>query len=107
MLSDGHYSAWYRIPGREGTGILQLEGGRLSGRDVGISYFGSYVQNGNTFTAQIRTRRQGAGPPTIFGIDELDIEVFGRSEGRTASCKGIVKQRPDVPFDVVLVRIES
>jgi hypothetical protein len=107
MLSDGHYSAWFRIPHKEGMGVVTLANGKLIGRDAVIAYSGSYVQQGDTFTATIATKRHSEGNYAIFGIDEVEIELVGTSKTTTASCKGKVKQRPEVPFEVVLVRIND
>lgn len=107
MLPDGHYSAWFRIPHKEGMGMVTLADGKLTGGDMVIAYSGSYVQEGDTFTATIATRRHSEGNSGIFGIDEVEIELVGTSKTTTASCKGRVKQRPEVPFEVVLVRIND
>src|SRR4051794_8227213 len=102
MLPDGRYSAWFHIPQKEGMGIITLADGKLSGSDTVIAYSGSYVQHGDTFTATISTRRYADGQATIFGIDEVDIDLVGTSKTTTASCTGVVRQRPGVPFEVVL-----
>jgi hypothetical protein len=107
MLSDGRYSAWFRIPDREGTGVVTLQNGRISGSDSSLAYDGSYVQNEAGFTASIVTRRHTPGTPSIFGIDELDIELVGSAKANTASCKGIARQRPDVPLEIVLIRMSG
>lgn len=107
MLRNGCYSAWFRTPDNEGVGILTLADGKVTGNDTVISYSGFYTQNGDSFTATIATRRHAAGQPTILGIDEVVIEVVGTSKATTASCRGVVRQLPDVPFDVVLVRMEG
>jgi hypothetical protein len=107
MLPDGRYSAWFRIPEKEGMGIITLADGHLSGGDTVIAYSGSYVQTGDAFTATIATRRHAEGQPAIFGIDEVEIDLVGTSKTTTASCRGVVKQRPGVPFEVVLVRMEG
>src|SRR5438477_182076 len=107
MLADGRYSAWFRIPEKEGMGIITLAGGRLSGYDTVIAYSGSYVQIGDAFTATVATRRHADGQRAIFGIDEVEIDLVGTSKTTTASCTGVVKQRPDVPFEVVLVRMDG
>jgi hypothetical protein len=107
MLPDGRYSAWFRIPHKEGMGVITLADGKLTGGDTVIAYSGSYVQQGDAFTATIATRRHSEGHSGIFGIDEVEIEMVGTSKTTTASCKGRVKQRPEVPFEVVLVRIND
>lgn len=87
-------------------GTLLLRDGRVTGRDTMIDYSGSYAQDGERFTARIKTRRHTDGEPSVFGIDEVDIELSGRSTtALTAFCSGQAKQVPDVPFEATLVRI--
>ena len=78
MFRDGTYSAWYRSPLGEGTGIAHFADGKLRGRDSILFYDGSYEIIGDLFTAVLRTRRHTAGHATVFGIDELvDIGEHG------------------------------
>jgi hypothetical protein len=105
MLSDGRYSAWFRIPQQEGMGVITLADGKLTGRDTGFAYTGSYTQQGDAFAAKILSRRHSTDHPGIFGLDEVEIDVVGTSKKTTASCQGRAKQCPELPFEVVLVRI--
>ncbi|MGY4373287.1 hypothetical protein ACVWZ3_000926 [Bradyrhizobium sp. i1.3.6] len=41
MLRDGKYAAWFRTPRGQGTGIVDLAEGRISGRDSFFTYGGS------------------------------------------------------------------
>lgn len=110
MLANGRYSAWYRIPempDHEGMGVIMLADGVLEGRDGVIAYTGSYVQQGDAFTAKVATRRHTEGRPAIFGIDEMDIELTGTSKVTTAACRGIVRQQPGVPLEVILLRMDG
>ena len=72
-----------------------------------LTYFGSYQVDEDRFTAVVSTRRHGAGLPTLFGIDEVQIEVAGKSTGTTASCAGAAKQAPDLPFQATLIRVQT
>ena len=105
MLPEGQYSAWYKTTFAGGVGVIEIRDGRLHGRDMTIEYNGWYQQDGNAFKAAISTRRHSPGSPAMLGIDELDIEFEGTSAKTTAICTGRVLQMPDVPFEVVLVRI--
>jgi hypothetical protein len=110
MLSDGRYSAWFRIPDlpeKEGMGVITLSDGVLAGGDNVIAYSGRYMQHGDAFTATVATRRHAEGRASIFGLDEVDIELAGTSKTNTAACRGTVKQRPGMPFEVVLLRMEG
>jgi hypothetical protein len=106
MLRNGSYSAWFRTQRGEGTGIVELSAGKVTGGDAFLAYTGSYVEDGNTFTASIATRRHTQGPTSVFGIDNVDLTLTGNSSATvTASCKGTVKQIPGMAFEAVLIRI--
>jgi hypothetical protein len=105
MLRNGNYSAWYRTALREGTGVIELKDGKLTGSDTALAYTGTYFQNGDLFSASLSTRRHTQGQPSIFDIDEFDLTVTGKSTPTTASCTGTAKQAPDLTFEAVLIRI--
>jgi hypothetical protein len=103
MLRNGSYSAWFRTPQGEGTGIIVLSDGKLTGGDTMLAYAGTYFQNGDRFSASVRTQRHTPGQPSVFGIDNLDLTLIGKSTPTTASCAGTAKQAPDLPFEATLV----
>jgi len=102
MLKDGKYAAWFRTPRGEGTGIVQLANGTISGGDSIFTYSGSYQIDNDQFTATLKTRRYAAGPPTVFGIDEVEIKLAGRYNGIMACCSGTAEQAPGVVFEATL-----
>jgi hypothetical protein len=79
MLRNGSYSAWFRTSLREGTGIVELNDGKVTGGDTVLAYSGSYVQNGDKFSASVTTRRHTQGQPSVFDIDNVDLMVTGKS----------------------------
>jgi hypothetical protein len=105
MLKNGQYSAWFRTPLGEGTGIIMLRDGRVSGGDTVLEYAGSYRQTGDKFTAAISTKRHTPGQLSVFGIDNVDLAVTGKSAGTVASCRGRSLQEPGMDFEATLVRI--
>jgi len=107
MLQDGQYAAWFKTPRGEGTGLLVLANGKITGGDSGLTYSGSYQVDQDRFTAVVSTRRHAAGPPSLFGIDEVQIEVTGKSTGTTASCTGAAKQAPELAFQATLIRVQT
>jgi hypothetical protein len=107
MLQDGQYAAWFKTPRGEGTGILLLANGRITGGDSVLAYSGSYQVEEDRFTAVVSTRRHTAGQPTLFGVDEVQIEVAGKSTGVTASCTGAARQAPELPFEATLIRVQA
>jgi T3SS negative regulator,GrlR len=113
MLRNGSYSAWFRTrqeEGRcmmqgEGTGVIELNDGKVTGGDAVLAYTGSYVADGDKFTAFIATKRRTPGRPSVFGlgIDEVNLTLTGKSTPTTASCTGTAKQAPGLTFEATLV----
>ena len=73
MLENGKYSAWFRTSLGEGTGIVMLQDGKLTGGDTVIACRGLYSQTGDEFTADIAIHRHTAGQLSVFGIDNVDL----------------------------------
>jgi hypothetical protein len=115
MLRNGSYSAWFRTRQEEGTGVMQGEGtgvielndGKVTGGDTVLAYTGSYVVDGDKFTASIATERHTQGQPSVFGIgiDDVNLTLTGKSTPTTASCTGTTKQAPGLTFQATLIRI--
>ena len=107
MHRDGRYAVWFRTPRGEGTGIVELANGIISGSDSFLTYGGSYKVDDDRFTATLTTTRHTAGPPTLFGIDEIELELAGQFKGRMASCSGTARQAPELPFEATLIATEN
>jgi hypothetical protein len=105
MLRNGSYSAWFRTPLREGTGIVELNNGKVTGGDPVFAYSGSYFQNGDRFSASLTTRRHTQGQPSVFDMDNVELTVNGKSTPTTAFCTGTAKQAPDLAFEAIFVRM--
>ena len=102
MYRDGQYAAWFRTPRGEGTGIVQLANGRITGGDCMFAYGGSYEIEEDRFTATLTTRRFADGPTTVFGCDEVEAQLTGHFNGTTAVCSGTARQAPGVRFEATL-----
>ena len=91
----------------EGTGVIELNDGKVTGGDTMLAYTGSYVVDGDKFTAFITTERHTPGQPSVFGIgiDDVNLTPTGKSTPTTASCTGAAKQAPGLTFDATLIRI--
>ena len=71
-----------------------------------LGYRGSFEEDGDQFKANVSTWRHTAGEPSVFGLDEVDIVLEGKSTaGITASCSGFAQQLPLLPFEATLIRI--
>jgi hypothetical protein len=102
MLRDGRYAAWFRTSRGEGTGIVHLADGKISGGDCFITYGGAYQVDDDRFTATLTTKRHAAGPATVFGLDEVEVKLVGRVNGATACCAGTAEQAPGMTFEATL-----
>jgi hypothetical protein len=105
MLENGKYATWFRTPLGEGTGVVTLQDGKITGGDTVIAYTGSFSQAGDDFTADIATKRHTPGQPSVFGIDNVDLTLTGKSRGATASCRGTSRQAPGMAFEATIIRI--
>ena len=102
MIRDGEYAVWFRTPHGEGTGIVYLANGKISGRDCMFTYSGTYEINEDRFTATLTTKRYAEGPTTVFGVDEVEAKLTGVCKGSTAVCSGTAEQAPGVHFEANL-----
>jgi hypothetical protein len=102
MHRDGEYSVWFRTSRGEGTGIIYLANGRISGGDSMFVYGGSYEFDEDQFTATLTTTRYAEGPTTVFGVDEVKARLTGTFKGATAVCSGIAEQAPELRFEATL-----
>ena len=107
MLDDGEYAAWYKTPRGEGTGIVILADGKLTGSDSVLAYSGSYEVAADRLTAVVSTRRHSPGQPSLFGIDNIELELEGTLSGKTVACVGHARHAPEVPFQVTLIRVQN
>ena len=102
MIRNGKYTAWFRTPRGQGTGIVHLADGKITGGDCFFTYGGTYEIDDNSFTATLTTRRCAAGPTTVLGIDEIELKLAGAFKGGTAFCSGTSDQAPGLRFEATL-----
>jgi hypothetical protein len=107
MIEDGEYAAWYKTPRGEGTGIIFLANGRMTGSDAVLSYSGSYQVDGDHLSALVFTTRHSPGQSSLFGIDDIELQVEGKLSGTTIVCSGRAKHAREVPFHVTLIRVQD
>jgi len=103
MLRDGKYAAWFRTPRGQGTGLVDLTEGRISGRDSFFTYGGSYQVDQQRFTAVLTVKRHADGSPSVFGLDEVVANLSGECSGAVATCSGTAREAPDIKFECTLI----
>lgn len=109
MVKDGRYSVWFKTPVGEGAGVVELgPHGELAGGDTSFAYVGNWEQDGDRLKATLSARRIAPGPPSVFGMDEIDITLAGYSDGdASALCTGFAKQSPGLKLEIMLVRLND
>jgi hypothetical protein len=109
MITPGKYSVWFKTPVGEGAGVVEFgPGGKLRGGDHTFAYDGSWTQEGERFRASLSAKRVVPGPPGVFGMDEVDINIAGQSNGGpSVTCTGFAKQSPGLTLEVVLIRADT
>jgi len=105
MLENGSYSVWFRTLLGEEMGVVMLEDGKITGGDTVIAYKGSYSLAEDSFTADISTERHTPGQLSVFGIDNVDLTLTGKSTYTMASCHGTSRQAPGIAFEAIIIRI--
>ncbi|MBR0711555.1 hypothetical protein [Bradyrhizobium liaoningense] len=103
MLKDGKYAAWFRTARGQGTGVVDLAGGRISGSDSFFTYGGSYRVEEKHFSAVLTVNRHSDGPPNVFGPDRVEVDLSGVCNGLLATCTGTAREAPDVKFEATLI----
>jgi hypothetical protein len=107
MLTDGFYSVKFETPAGSGGGVVVLAGGKLRGGDSVILYSGTYTQSGDDFSAKVATSRHLQGFPSVFGKDNVNIVLSGKSSGTSATCTGSAAEVPGVALQTILTRISD
>lgn len=72
-----------------------------------IAYGGIYQVDGDRFVATLTTRRNAAGQPSVFGIDEVELRLTGTSRDTIATCSGTVHEVPGMVFEAILILIQD
>ena len=82
--------------------------GTLSGGDTTFAYSGKWSQDGRRLKAVLAAKRIVAGPPGVFGLDEIDVIVSGvTSDEASISCAGFARQAPGLKLEAFLVRVDG
>ncbi|MBR0963664.1 hypothetical protein JQ554_06075 [Bradyrhizobium diazoefficiens] len=107
MLKDGKYAAWFRTPRGQGTGMVELAEGQISGSDSFFTYGGSYRVDERHFSGVLTVKRHADGPSNVFGPDEVEVRLTGVCNGPVANCSGTAREAPDVKFEATLIYIRE
>jgi hypothetical protein len=108
-MRDGLYKVQFQTPLGWGAGVVFAQGDKLWGGDAGLCYVGTHSQDGNQVTAKVKTFRhtQHPGIQSVFGRDQVNIELKGTAEGDSVQCSGTAPEAPGVKFSATLQRVSD
>ncbi len=106
-MNEGLYSGEFETPFGKGTGVLYFSGGAVHGGNSALYYIGEYKTDGNIFKCNLHTKRyaQNVDIASVFGMDDITIEVEGVIDGDTITIDAVADEVPDMQMRGKLVRI--
>lgn len=108
-MLKGLYKVEFETPRRKAVGVIFANDGKLRGGSSAFAYVGSYQQVGHTISGVITTTRHTTDPdhPSVFGIDNVKIDLRGVEKDGFASVEGTAAEAPSLHFKAVLMRISD
>jgi len=104
---EGLYKVEFSTQRGLGAGVAVLLDGKIRGGDSSMYYVGSYKLNGDAFNAEVAVKRHAPGLQSVFGIDEVTIQLSGRIAGDSGALEGRAKEIPTASFRATLKRISD
>lgn len=106
-MKNGLYKVHFQTPLGQGTGVVVVNNGRLSGGDSLMYYSGTYEESGNKFNANVLSAKHSTipGMQSVFGKDRVNIKLSGSSTESSAVCKGSSPDAPGISFSAELSRL--
>ena len=108
-MNEGLYSGEFETPFGRGTGVLYISDGAIHGGNSALYYIGKYQADGSTFKSTLHTKRyaKNVDIASVFGMDDITIEIEGVIDGDTISIDGVAEEVPDMQMRGKLVRIRE
>lgn len=108
-LDNGLYAIRFQTPLGAGAGVVYAQNGHLRGGDSGMAYIGTFQEDGDKLTADVRAFRHTANPGirSVFGVDDVNIHLDGTATQSSATCIGTAPQAPGLRLQVTLERISD
>jgi hypothetical protein len=102
---NGFYKARFSTADGEKGGVVTLMDGKLCGGNDEIMFLGSYTQNGDSFSADLVTKRLWVQTSGMFR-DDVNIRMVGRAGLSSITCIGSSPQLPDVELKAIFERVQ-
>jgi len=106
-MQEGLYKVTFQTPLGEGTGVIVLRAGRVSGGDSTMYYTGTYTLNNNQLDAQLNvdTHSSIPGMGSVLGVSKARLQLTGHFTSQSASVTGTSPDAPGVSLKAALTRI--
>jgi hypothetical protein len=99
-MKNGLYQVRFQTQLGNGAGVVYLQDGKIHGGDGALYYVGQYQLDKGSFSAQVQTGRHDrtAGIPSVFGIDNVLIDLVGAYTDKSATLQGAAPRAPGISF---------
>ncbi|WP_105403437.1 GrlR family regulatory protein [Neorhizobium sp. T7_12] len=106
-MRNGLYKVQFQTPNDIGYGVVFAQDGKMWGGDSAIYYVGSYSLDGDTLTATVKTdvHSKYPGSGSVFGKDQVTIQITGTVNGDTINARGSSPQAPGIGFNATMTRL--
>lgn len=103
-MKNGKYIAQFSSNvGGFGNGVVEVNDGRVAGRDDQYRYDGQFNAMDDKVHASITVQRLTPSATSIFGpVDRFSLDLEGEESGTMVTLKGSVVGRPDLKIGVCL-----
>ncbi|MGO4670202.1 hypothetical protein [Bosea sp. 2RAB26] len=106
-VQEGTYKAEFGTVLGIGSGVVVICGGKVRGGNSAMLYVGSYQEDRDAFSAEIRVTRHTPtlAVESVFGKDDVSVSLTGVAIEGTISLLGESPDAPGVKVRVTLVRV--
>lgn len=108
-MLNGTYSVEFMTENGNGSGVVVINNGTIRGGDSSMYYVGTMTEKDDEVTAKVRAaiHSQVIGMASVFGVDEVNIELTGKltSIKDSIHLKGNAQEAPDVEFKALLQKL--
>jgi hypothetical protein len=108
-MKNGLYKASFKTPIGQGTGVVVIADGSIKGGDSSMYYIGTFQENNNQVIATIRVSKHSDVPGIIpiFGTNDVNVKLQGKSTDNSATIQGVAAEAPGVQFQAELTLIAA
>jgi hypothetical protein len=106
-MEEGLYKVTFQTPLGQGTGVVVLRGGQVSGGDSLMYYTGSYTLTDGQIDAQLLTDTHSNTPGmgSVLGVPKARLRLTGKFSGQSAQLSGSSPDAPGISFQALLDRL--